>query len=275
MRRPGWEGVRNAADLGGLPLVDGGVTAFGRVWRSAATEWMTERGWAEARADGLATVVDLRNGRERGRRRHHPVVNDTARGEVRLVRAPTEDPDDADFLEECGRWLDHPRSWTPNAHRYPEKIALAFGALAASDGPTLVHCAGGRDRTGMVCSMLLALTGVEHDAIADSYEDGFRGAGAHRGHGLAYDPSTAAWVEADDRAPWTARELDRAMADRIPVLLRWLADFDVESYLRDTGLDPETLDRLRTVLPATPRAAARGSGDPADLGLQKAVRPAR
>ena len=164
-----------------------------------------------------------------------------------LVAAPTEDPHDEGFLEECGPWLDHPRSWAPNLRRYPDKLAHVFRAIAGSPGPVLVHCAGGRDRTGMVCSMLLALAGVEPEAIAASYAHGFRGAGAHRGHGVAYDPGTGEWRAADEDA-WTSEELDEALAARTPELLEWLDRTDVAAYLLDAGLEAAEVQRLRALL---------------------------
>lgn len=128
-----------------------------------------------------------------------------------------------------------------------QKLAHVFSALAAADGPVLIHCAGGRDRTGMVCSMLLALAGVEAASIAASYEHGFRGAGAHRGHGLCYDPATGEWSETAS-AECSDSELDEAMAVRLPVLMQWLEAIDVEAYLHSAGLDAANLDRLRRVL---------------------------
>lgn len=242
-RRPAWDGARNAADLGGLRLVDGGTTAYGRVWRSAAPEWMTKSGWQAARADGLACIIDLRNEIECGRRQAHPMIDEQALEAITRVRVPTEEPDDPGFLKECGPWLDHPRSWAPNARRYPKKFADIFTAVAVADGPVLIHCVGGRDRTGMICSMLLALNGVEHEAIAANYEHGFRGAGAHRGHALAYDPTNDEWVEQVDEA-WSTAELDDAMAERIPALMKWLAETDIEAYLLSAGLDADKLARL-------------------------------
>lgn len=244
---PAWDGARNAADLGGLPLLSGGWTAPGRVWRSAAPEWLTTTGWAAAYGGGVRRVVDLRNAAELGRRDEHPVVDDQVRGRLEVVHAPTEDPDDAGFLAECGPWLDHPRSWAPNLRRFPDLLARVFAAIADAEGGVLIHCAGGRDRTGMVCSMLLALNGVEPDAVAASYEHGFRGAGAHRGHGLAYDVDTGAWQEAADE-PWTEEALDAAMADRLPVLRAWLAETDVAAYLRGAGLPAERVTHLGRLL---------------------------
>lgn len=209
---------------------------------------MSNAGWASARSAGLACIIDLRNDAERGRRPEHPVIDARSAEGFRVLHTPTEDPDDPAFLQECGPWLDHPRSWAPNIRRFPAKIAQVFRSIADADRPTLIHCAGGRDRTGMVCSMLLALNGVRPDAIAANYEHGFRGAGAHRGHGLGYDATTGEWVETSPAAPWTIRELDDALTDRIPVLLEWVEQTDVEECLLDAGVEPAAVVRLRQLL---------------------------
>lgn len=231
------------------PIRGGGQTRTGCVWRSAATEWMTTTGWGAASAARLARVIDLRNEAERGRQSHHPLVDASALKAIEVVHAPTEDPEDPGFLAECGPWLDHPRSWQPNAERYPERFARVFAALATSPGPVLIHCAGGRDRTGMIASMLLALGDVEHEAVADFYEAGFRGAASHRRHGLGYDPATGQWTSAVDKE-WDLDELDEAIADRRPVLLEWLKLTDVAHYLAGAGMDREDLAVLRCLLKA-------------------------
>ena len=234
-----WDGARNLIDLGGLPVLSGGATACGRVWRSAAPDSVAPDGWAAARAAGLTTVVDLRNAIER--------EGVTVPEGIEVVHAPTEDPHDPAFLEECGRWLDHTRSWAPNLERYPEKFARVFTAIADAEGGVLIHCAGGRDRTGLVASMLLALNGVEDEAIADHYERGFRGAAEHRGPGLGFDPATGQWTTATD-AEWRPEEMDAALADRRPLLLAWLRETDAGGYLAAAGVDAARLDRLRTML---------------------------
>jgi protein-tyrosine phosphatase len=253
--RPGWDGARNLADLGGLPRAAGGTTVGGRIYRSAAPEWMTSAGWDDARSGGLTTVVDLRNQRERGRTDVHPALDADALVGITVVHAPTEDPDDEDFLAECGPWLDHPRSWTANLRFYPDKIARVMTAIAESDGPVLVHCAGGRDRTGMIGSMVLVLAGVTHAAIIANYEAGFRGAAQHRGHGWSFDAGAGKLVPAADEA-WSPEELDVALAERRPALTEWLEGFDVRTYLLGSGVDDATLERLGKLLvdPAQPSA---------------------
>ena len=231
-----WHGAFNLRDLGGLPLIDGGATVSGRVFRSGAPEWMTERGWDDAHQAGLSTVIDLRNTpSETQRLPHHPVVAPSAMSFVTVVSTPTEDPDDEAFMEVCGPWLDHPRSYADNLAFYPEKFAAVFTAIGSAPGSVLVHCAGGKDRTGMVIAMLLALAGVEVDAIVADYEAAFRTANALMRENSALHHHVAT----------TDDELDTWMTERTAALRVWLSGLDVEAYLRDAGVSSATLELLR------------------------------
>lgn len=46
-----------------------------------------------------------------------------------------------------------------------------FSALAGIEGPAVVHCYAGKDRTGLVAAMALSLAGVDQDAIAADYAE--------------------------------------------------------------------------------------------------------
>jgi protein tyrosine/serine phosphatase len=41
--------------------------------------------------------------------------------------------------------------------------------IAETEGATIVHCAAGKDRTGVVIACALAEVGVPHDAIVEDY----------------------------------------------------------------------------------------------------------
>ena len=156
------------------------MTASGRVFRSAAPEYLTDDGWQAAKAAGVRTVVDLRNApAETQRTAEHPVIRRESLNGLVFVPAPTEDPNDAEFLRVCGPWLDHPRSWVDNARLAPTRIVAVMRAIAHAEVAVLVHCAGGRDRTGMICAMLLDLSGATADAIVEDYTDSWRGAGIY------------------------------------------------------------------------------------------------
>lgn len=48
-------------------------------------------------------------------------------------------------------------------------IVRVTEVVAASDGPVLVHCTAGKDRTGVAVALMLTLVGVERDAVIGDY----------------------------------------------------------------------------------------------------------
>lgn len=52
---------------------------------------------------------------------------------------------------------------------FRDKIAAGFSEMAGKDGPYLIHCTEGKDRTGFVCMLLEALCGASYREIADDY----------------------------------------------------------------------------------------------------------
>lgn len=52
---------------------------------------------------------------------------------------------------------------------YGEKIAQGFIMLESVEGPYLIHCTEGKDRTGFVCMLVEALCGASYQEIADDY----------------------------------------------------------------------------------------------------------
>jgi protein-tyrosine phosphatase len=65
------------------------------------------------------------------------------------------------------------RTWLAAAYqgllrRAAPKLVRALELVAAADGPALVHCAAGKDRTGVVVAVLLRAVGVSRaEVIAD------------------------------------------------------------------------------------------------------------
>jgi protein-tyrosine phosphatase len=72
-------------------------------------------------------------------------------------------------------WMNGPQFATPLYYapfleRFPHRMEQVLDAIeAARPGGVLFHCAGGRDRTGLVAIVLLAIAGVTPEAIADDY----------------------------------------------------------------------------------------------------------
>ncbi|WP_104160309.1 tyrosine-protein phosphatase [Arthrobacter sp. ZGTC212] len=230
-----WEGAANARDLGGIPVAGGGSVAPGRIFRMGRSEWLTERGWAQARDAGVRTVVDLRNDVEQGRRDTDPEVGPDAAAGITFLTRPTQEANDPDFTALCGPYMDSPKWYRENLRRWPEKIAAVVQALAdADDGAVVIHCSAGRDRTGLIAMLLLQLAGASPEAIADDYGEAVRGINAF--HATQVHPR---------EKPLTPEQEAARVADGRRELLRALDGLDAEQYLRDAGLSPAVLKRLR------------------------------
>ena len=128
---------------------------------------MDATGWAELHARGVRTVVDLRNAYERIH------AHDRLDG-IRVVHAPIEDVEHPEYF---GRWNGDwatPDFFAWGRGTWPHLWESAFAAIADSPGGVLVHCASGRDRTGMMTAALLETAGVEREATLDDYVRGIR-----------------------------------------------------------------------------------------------------
>ena len=129
-----------------------------------------------------------------------------------------------------------------NARLAPDRIAAVLAVIAQADGAVLVHCAGGRDRTGMISAMLLHIASATDEAIIEDYAAGWRGAGAYAGHGWVYDPGQEGW-QRHRHGPTDPTELERQIADRLPALHEWIATFDSTDLVK-----PDDVRALRSRL---------------------------
>jgi len=61
------------------------------------------------------------------------------------------------------------RSYLGYIERRPDSVVAAARAIARADGAALVHCAAGKDRTGVVVALALDACGVSREMIAEDY----------------------------------------------------------------------------------------------------------
>jgi protein-tyrosine phosphatase len=158
-RELSWDGCVNVRDLGGL-----GQIRPGAVVRMEAPRRLTEDGWAAAWAHGVRTIVDLRDVGER-----EPDRAPRPAG-ITTVHAPL-DPVGTPFYE---HWktidnLASPLYYPAMLAEQPQPVITAVRAIAAAaPGCVAFHCAGGKDRTGLLALVLLTLAGASpEDIIAD------------------------------------------------------------------------------------------------------------
>lgn len=179
----GLQGAVNVRDLGGLPTEDGGTTRSGRIFRADNLQGLTEADIALLVGElKLRHVVDLRS--------HAEVALE---GPGPLTRVPEVTHHNLSFFAEGGRhtdveadsidadkvlpWqerqIDEELRVTGFYFGYlrdrPDSVVAALRALALDDGAAVVHCAAGKDRTGVVSALALEVAGVTRDAIVADY----------------------------------------------------------------------------------------------------------
>ena len=240
-----WDGCLNVRDLGGHRAEDGGETHYGAVVRADSIRQLTDEGWAAAVDYGVRTIVDLRMDVELEADPpaelpvdvvHVPIFqNDNEEAFAEVEAAATSAPDYAAATREV---------YLVFLERFRDNVAGALAAVArAPEGAVVVHCMGGKDRTGLVTALLLRLAGVDNEQIAADYALSEE----------RLQPRHAAWLE--EAGTEAERERIRRIAatpaeSMVGVLVELERRYgSVEAYLRAGGLTDEDLrlvsDRLR------------------------------
>ena len=166
-----FEGGCNFRDLGGYRARDGRQLQWGKIFRTGVLSYFTPEDAASLSKLGVRAICDLRRAEER-------------------QREPTRWPDaNARLLAfDDG---DAPPTIRSIAARHPYTVAgmhtsmqelyralpawlgprlrAVFEHITEGQMPLIVHCAAGKDRTGVVVAVLLAALDVPHDTILDDY----------------------------------------------------------------------------------------------------------
>jgi len=173
-RELGWEGILNARDLGGHRTEDGAETRYGSIVRADSVRRLTDAGWAALLDYGIRTVVDLRG--------DHEMDEDApAHIDVEVVHVPFMEANDREFetiqheVETAAEAAPDVATATRDVYmifleHFKKNVAAGIRAVAqAPTGGVVVHCAGGKDRTGLLTAFLLHLAGVDVEQIAADY----------------------------------------------------------------------------------------------------------
>jgi protein-tyrosine phosphatase len=175
------DGAVNVRDLGGLELAGGGRTASGVLLRADNLQGLSGRDVARLVDElDLRVVVDLRTREEVVLEGPGPLVHD-GRVAIRHRSLLPEGGERTDISVDAklpwqGRPPQGDPAETPAVRAYmgylrdrPDSIVGALRDVAEGDGAAIVHCAAGKDRTGVVCALALEVAGVPRAAIVADY----------------------------------------------------------------------------------------------------------
>jgi protein-tyrosine phosphatase len=188
MADPQWidlDGADNARDVGGLPTSDGHTVQPGRLIRSDSLQELTPDDVRHLVDDlNVRAVADLRTTAEVTGEGPGPLTGERSVDIrhlslflERLDRPPNEsgEPVLLPWQERNARMTEEERArGAAGTYRHylidrADSVLEALRLIAYSDGATLVHCASGKDRTGVIVALALTEVGVTREAIVGDY----------------------------------------------------------------------------------------------------------
>jgi protein-tyrosine phosphatase len=234
-------GTYNVRDLGGY-ATPSGHTRWRRILRADGLHRMKDEGVAQLHALGVATVIDLRRGHELQAGPNPFREHDGVRYvHISLFDALAHDQIAAAETASGNLLLD---LYCQALAEQQKEIAAVLTAIAeAGPGLVLFHCTAGKDRTGLIAALLLALAGVAEADIVEDYAltkaqiapllAPILAHAEARGENMAH---YKALLECEEQ---TMRDFLAHLAAN---------HGDTEAYLAKIGIDAETAARLRARL---------------------------
>lgn len=252
-----FERILNFRDFGGWEAADGAKVARGKLFRSASFHEASDTDIARLNDMGLRFLVDLRRPSERA---HEPsrwvsescrVIfnNDGADATalpphlVALLQSDLSPKATRDYMTSLYREI----PFDPRLIR----LYRDWFAELGQGGAGVIHCAAGKDRTGIGCALTLMALGVDEEAVFADYE------------------FTNAAVDLERRMPKIQERMEERLARKldsealrpmlgveVDYLHATIAEIEaqsgsVENYLGDVlGVGQKELARLRDELSA-------------------------
>ncbi|MFM6951095.1 MAG: tyrosine-protein phosphatase [Novosphingobium sp.] len=168
------EAVHNFRDYGGYDTSAGARVKQGLLWRSAQHGDASDDDLAAINQLGLAHVVDLRGPSEREMkpcRRHDDFAAQvwTYPEETAGLALHTEAANGVISAAEARAAMIRLYEGIAFRDNLVPMLKLYFELLRRAEGPSLVHCVAGKDRTGWAVAMAQQALGVPRDAIIADY----------------------------------------------------------------------------------------------------------
>jgi protein-tyrosine phosphatase len=239
------EGAYNIRDIGGYPTRDGRTTRWKTLLRADSLHRLPPKSQSALIDYGLRTVIDLRRTEEVRRERdvfadspdvgyyHQNMLGDEPTDVTPDSEVPA--PSAESMAGAYTRWLDLRRT----------QVCQTLATLATPGIlPALVHCAGGKDRTGLIAGLALGLARVPAETIVADYALTAR---YLIGRHLSEHPPLEA---ASSDYTWLDYQREYCPAEAMIGTLEHLEDRygGIEAYVLGGGLTQDQVAGLRSAL---------------------------
>jgi protein-tyrosine phosphatase len=132
------------------------------------------------------------------------------------------------------------RAYLSYLRRRPDSVAGSIATIARTDGAVLVHCAAGKDRTGVVVALALDAAGLRREAIVEDYLASGQRIEQIMGR-LASSPTYRAELEGHD--PQQHAPARDTMERFLAIVDAWFGGS--VAWLSEHGLEPGDIEWLR------------------------------
>ena len=227
MRRFRFEKVFNLRELGGYQT-DSGITKQGVFLRSDNLSFLTDNEIEILKSYGLTRVIDLRHLDEIAKERD-PFESDP---DV-IYQNTTYDALQTHTIDELNEWQ-LSKLYILMSEK-EDFIKPVFTSLAEEKGTVLFHCSAGKDRTGVIASILLKLVGVDpYDIIADYQVSKTY---LHPKYNDMLNNPSIMYASLFDSKPETMFEFLNYLDEKYD---------SIESYLNSKGISDEQIEQIRS-----------------------------
>ncbi|WP_127782051.1 tyrosine-protein phosphatase [Rhodococcus sp. X156] len=162
------QGAVNVRDLGGLPTADGRTVRSGRLLRSDSLSELTESD-VRTLVDELQLelIIDLRAAAEVERDGRGPL----AQRPVRFANLPLQGQHQVrlDLAADAGQDGDLAAHYASYLEHSGPNLVAAARLLGQTRTASVVHCAAGKDRTGILVALVLQALGVAAEEVVADY----------------------------------------------------------------------------------------------------------
>ena len=173
------QGALNFRDFGGYPTTDGQRLRWRRLFRSDRLSSLTPEDYALLNDLNIQVVCDLRRPSELERAPtqwasenapellHLPLLSETQFASLERTRKDI--PISNDVLAVRQVMIEIYRFLVTDESVFPWYLQMLETLVELEDGGILIHCSGGKDRTGVSCALIQTLLGVERRQVFEDF----------------------------------------------------------------------------------------------------------
>ncbi len=141
-------------------------------------------------------------------------------------------------LYEDGRVVAIGLNMNYGSQEFKEKVAAGLTQMSQQEGPYLIHCTEGKDRTGFVCMLIEALAGADYEEIEKDYMTTYYD---YYGIDKETDPDRYDVIVENMLHP-----MIRSMAGDESIDVKTVElDGYAEDFLKQAGMDDDAITRLK------------------------------